>query len=60
MSLWRKALGMLMLHSNFYEVELEPVDIGAVVEPIRNTVAKLLALIPEEALHEKLEPDSDG
>lgn len=48
------------LHSNFYEVELELADVAAVVEPIRNTVAKLFALIPEEALREKLEPDSHG
>lgn len=48
------------LHSNFYEVELEPADVAGVLEPIRTTVGKLFALIPEEALREKLKPDSNG
>ena len=34
------------LHSNFHEVELEAEDVAAVVDPIRETVSKLLKLIP--------------
>ena len=40
------------LHSNFYEVELDPEDIQKTVEPVRNAVGKLLSLIPPEALTE--------
>lgn len=40
------------LHSNFHEVELTPEDVAMVVEPIRTTVAKLLALIPKELVNE--------
>lgn len=38
------------LHSKFYEVDLEPTDVAGVVEPIRRTVARLLALIPRELI----------
>ena len=47
------------LHSNFYEVELELADVAAVLEPIRTTVAKLLALIPPEALREESQEAPD-
>ncbi|MBI4608860.1 MAG: hypothetical protein HY726_07630 [Candidatus Rokubacteria bacterium] len=40
------------LHSNFHEVELDAVDVATVAETIRRTVAKLLAIIPPEALEE--------
>ena len=43
------------LHSNFYEVELEPQDVEVVVEPLRRTVLKLLALIPTEILRPEVE-----
>ena len=38
------------LHSNFHEVELEPKDVAAVVDPIKEAVSKLLKLIPDELL----------
>jgi hypothetical protein len=38
------------LHSNFHEVELEPEDVAAEVDPIREAVSKLLKLIPDELL----------
>ncbi|MBI4302871.1 MAG: PaREP1 family protein [Chloroflexi bacterium] len=40
------------LHSNFHEVELTVEDVAAVVEPIRNTIAKLFDLIPKELVNE--------
>ncbi len=36
------------LHSDFYEVELEVEDVGALTEPIRRAVANLMSLIPQE------------
>jgi hypothetical protein len=48
------------LHSNFYEVELEPGDIAAVVEPIRRTVSKLLDLIPPEAVQQDSQEDAEA
>lgn len=38
------------LHSNFHEVELEVEDVAAMVDSIKETVSKLLKLIPEELL----------
>ena|SRR3990172_3402692 len=40
------------LHSNFHEVDLTPEDVAVLVEPIRKTVERLLALVPPELLQE--------
>jgi len=40
------------LHSNFHAVDLTAEDVSELVEPIRTTVAKLLALIPPELVQE--------
>ena len=45
------------LHSNFYEVELEPQDVATIIEPIRATVLKLLDLIPPEVLEQESQGD---
>ena len=42
------------LHTNFHEVDLTPEDIALVLEPIRETVKKLLDLIPKELVNEPL------
>jgi hypothetical protein len=45
------------LHSNFHEVDLTPQDVAMVLEPIRETVKKLLDLIPQELVNEPM-PDN--
>jgi hypothetical protein len=45
------------LHSNFHEVELTAQEVSMVLEPIRDTVKKLLDLIPKELVNEPLPED---
>lgn len=48
------------LHGNFYEVDLEVRDVALAVEPIRNTVKKLLSITPEEAIQDRSTEETDG
>lgn len=40
------------LHSNFHEVDLAVEDVAVVADPIRESVSRLLALVPSELIRE--------
>ena len=41
-----------LLHSNFHEVDLTTEDVVTLLDPVRQAIAKLLSLIPEELVPE--------